>query len=473
VASKLVSSGLRPSDRRPSRAHVALMVCVILLSACSVSTPRNGRLTVGAGSTARTQAGGNALADDGGSLQSDASTAGGSGDAAAVGADASAAGGDGAAGAGGAATDAGSASSVGVTDSTISLSIIGSFSGPYGAIYQQQYAAAALTWRDDVNARGGINGRKIELKQVDDQFSVEGAVAACKAVQSNGTFAAETLGTADNGIACLDSAGIPTVPVTMTAGDPLALGWHHVRSLGTADAYGEALAHFVATSSGLGRQGHKIGLIYTTDSPVPAGTADGFLATASKLGLDVHVEKIVVNQPTFTAEMQRMRDAGVDTVVMSCVFEAIGILRDSKAIAYNPMFTGWFFDADEVSAGGAAVFQGIKAPRFWASADSAAYQAFKAKVAQYGESPAPSTTYQIAYGGLLVIERGLELAGRNLTRGSFEAALDQIQGFDTGVVPPITFGAGRAVGSHAAFPLECCSPDNTWRGIGPSSDFTG
>jgi ABC-type branched-subunit amino acid transport system substrate-binding protein len=349
------------------------------------------------------------------------------------------------------------------------LSADGSFSGPYGAIYDQQYKASALTWRDDVNAHGGINGRKIVLQKVDDQFTVEGAVAACKAIRSNGSFAAYTQSLFDNGLACLNDAGVPSHQNTIFSPNPEGLGWAYVRSAGSGDGQATTLARYVAGSQGLNRAGHKIGLIYTSDGPNTALPAAAFQREASRLGLQVTAEKIATNQATFTAELERLRQAGADTVAMICVFESAGILRDAKALAYNPVWTGMYFNADEVSAGGAALFQGIKATRQWPGADSAAFQRYKQTVAHYNETVAPTTTNFLSYASLLVMQRALELAGRDLTREKFLAAYNQIQNFDSGL-PAVTFGPGRTVGTAAAFPLQCCAGDNTWKSIGPPAD---
>jgi hypothetical protein len=98
---------------------------------------------------------------------------------------------------------------------------------------------------------------------------------------------------------------------------------------------GSTLARFIASPQGLGRAGHKVGIMYITDNPQTAARGTAFVAEAQALGFDVHVEKITTNQTTFTAQLQRLRDAGVDTVAMICVFESVGILRDAKAIAFN------------------------------------------------------------------------------------------------------------------------------------------
>jgi branched-chain amino acid transport system substrate-binding protein len=360
--------------------------------------------------------------------------------------------------------------SVGVTDSTITLSADGAFSGAYAAIYEQQYRGSALTWRDEVNAKGGINGRKIEFKKVDDRFTVEGAVSACKEIESNGSFAAYAQSLFNSGIACLENARIPLYQTVLQAADPASLGWKYVRAIKDSNGEGATLARFIVSPNGLGRPGHKIGLLYTTDNPV-ASYVGPFLAEAKRLGMDVHVEKIVTNQSSFVAELQRLRQAGVDTVAMVCVFEAVGILRDAKAIGFNPTWTGHTFTADEVAAGGAELFQGIKAPRTWAGADSPAFQSYKQTVAKYGETTGVTTTNMLGYSALLIMQRALELAGRDLTRESFLAAYDRIQNFDAPGVPLVTYASGRIAGTQASFPLQCCNPDKTWKSIGPASDF--
>jgi branched-chain amino acid transport system substrate-binding protein len=460
-------SGSRHDKRRRWAAFV--FAAGLAMSACSVSTPRHGVTVAAGGGGSRT--GGVGIAAETAAETASGAAAGEAGGAA-VGADtASRNGASGDWGNGASGDDPGGGVSVGVTDSTITLSSVGSFSGPYAAIYEQGYRAATLTWRDEVNANGGINGRKIEIKKVDDHFSVEGAVAACKEIESNGSFAAFTRSLFDNGLACLDAAGIPSVQQGISSPNPDGLGWHSIRSMFSAHGQGGALARFVVSPQGLNRGGHKLGIIYADDTPAIRSAADAFIAEAQAHGAEVHAEKIATNQASFTAQLQRLRDAGVDTVAMACVFESVGILRDAKAIAFNPVWTGYLFNADEAAAAGAQLFQGIKAPRPWVGADSPAFQAYKQKVATYGETTAPTTTNIASYAALLVMQRALELAGRNLTREGFLAAYDQIQNFDSGGYPPVSYSPGHIVGTEATFPLVCCNPDNTWKSDGPSSDF--
>ena len=485
-----VAAAERETTRRSAlRLSLLVTVAVTSLAACSVSVPRHGWAGLGAGPNGAGGPGGDnqGVAGPGGSSSANGGPASTQAAAGGLGGSGTASGGSGTAGtlAGGGQPSAvpasgavagpggpsGSGTTVGVTDSTITISADGSFSGPYAAIYEQLYKAGPLTWRDQVNANGGINGRKIVIQKVDDQFTVEGSVAACKAIESNGSFAAFTQTLYDNGLACLNQAGVPSLEDQISTPNPDGLGWRYIRSIFSADGMGGTLARYVTSPQGLNRAGHKIGIIYVDDQPDELSAANAFMAAARQLGLQVYGEKIVTNQPSFTAQVERLRNEGVDTVVMDCVFESVGIMRDAKALAYNPVWTGYLFNADEVAAAGAAVFQGIKAPRTVVGADSAAFQQYKQTVAKYGETTAVTTTNFGSYASLLVMQRALELAGRDLTREKFLAAFNQIQNFDSGGWSSVSYSPGQIVGTEQMFPLECCNSDATWKSIGPHSDF--
>src|SRR5439155_6331937 len=79
------------------------------------------------------------------------------------------------------------ASAPGVTKDTITVSVIAGFSGALAAMVTRAYDGL-MTWQDDVNAAGGINGRKIVMKKVDHKETADGGVAACKEALSNGSY---------------------------------------------------------------------------------------------------------------------------------------------------------------------------------------------------------------------------------------------------------------------------------------------
>lgn len=123
----------------------------------------------------------------------------------------------------------------GITASTIKLGGSYPFSGPasaYGTI-----GVAAKAYFDMVNAKGGINGRKIEFTTLDDGYEPARALQnARRLVEQDKVFALfNTLGTADN-LAIWDYANqqkVPQVFVATGASDwgkdiakhPFTIGW--------------------------------------------------------------------------------------------------------------------------------------------------------------------------------------------------------------------------------------------------------
>jgi ABC-type branched-subunit amino acid transport system substrate-binding protein len=357
----------------------------------------------------------------------------------------------------------------GVTDTTITISSVGSFSGPYAKIYEAVFNASTATWAAEVNANGGINGRTIVIKKVDDKFSVEGAVAACKEMQTNGSFAAFTQSLFPEGLDCLDKAGIPAQNTTISA-DPSQYQWTHVHGITSNSDEGHSLAQYVGGSNGIAK-GSTVGLVYVADAPPMAATAAAFKDEAAKLGLSVEEEKVATGQASFTAEVQRLKDAGVQTVVMTATTEALGVLRDAAAISFAPKWVGQYFVADEYSlATGPALFQGVDGRRAWATTDTPAWTQYLAIVNKNGKTDAPPTTTGMSsYETLVVMQKALELAGKDLTRESFLAAYKKLANLDLGGIPPVTYTDGQVVGAATDFTIQCCQADKTWKGTGPAS----
>lgn len=64
----------------------------------------------------------------------------------------------------------------GITDTTITLGMSAPFSGPNGA-YGKEMKEGALAYFAQLNANGGINGKKVELVTLDDGYETERTVA--------------------------------------------------------------------------------------------------------------------------------------------------------------------------------------------------------------------------------------------------------------------------------------------------------
>lgn len=458
----------------------------LALAACSVSTPRDGSVATrrsavsgaGAGDTAEAGAPGGAQTGDtapgggGGAVglsgSAAATGAAGSGTAAAGSRSASSSGGaqSPAAGSGAAVAPkqpAADGSTVGVTPTSITVSLLAGFSGPYGSLFKTWADNAFGTWADEINANGGVNGRKIIIHQVDNRDTAEGGIAACKEVQGNGSFLAVSmagLGGADMSSSdCLDQAKIPVIAFNLAG---YRSNWRYVVSVNDDSKQAVPIASFIKNVINDG--GGKTGMIVVND-PIQLASRDAIGHELERLGI-ARVKDEIVNsgQGSFVAELSRLRSAGATTVIMDTGSESIGIVRDANAIGYHPNFTGLYWTLDEFSQAAGQLWSGIKAIRVFATSESKAYAEYQQKAAKYGHSVV-STTVMAYYGGAVMISDIMAKVGPALGRDGFIKAAGQLGTYSNGI-QSVVFPPGKLLADVAVFPVVCCNPDNTWKGLG-------
>jgi hypothetical protein len=152
--------------------------------------------------------------------------------------------------------------------------------------------------------------------------------------------------------------------------------------------------------------------------------------------------------------------------------EAIGIVRDAKAMGYAPHFTGLFWTADEFSQAAGELWDGIKAVRVFPTSESAVYAEYKKTAKKYGYDSVSGTTVMAYYGAGLLISDVLTKVGPALGRDGFVDAARHLGEYDNGILA-LSFPPGGLVADVKDFPVVCCNDDNTWKGIGePKVSFT-
>ena len=450
-----------------------MLVLVLVTAACSVTTPRRETGVVGSRGGVEAAAatedgtalvGGDLAAADGAPSSSGAGGGGAaSRGAATAGAGGGAVGGSGAKGAVAPASATGPVT--GVTKDTIAVSVVAGFSGPLTAMVTRAYDGVA-TWQDDVNAAGGIHGRKVVLKKVDHRETADGGVAACKEALSNGTLFAivpEGVEATLTAVSCLDAAGMPTFYYSATTDPKWKVAFADIV---TSAQGGRSMASYVR--NGLGGAGKKVGVMYVNQASYKA-FADGLVPEAKRIGLDVAgSESVEPNQASFTAPLLRLKNAGVQILVISATTDAVGILRDAKSMGWNPTFTGWGFQFDFVTAAGRNLFDGVAALRGYATVDSPAYEKYAARMQARGRGRNRTDDLEgfSAYGHALLTGEVIKRAGPNPTRQSVISGAEGIKGYDNGILGPITWSASDHVGSLATFPTVCCNSDYTWKRTG-------
>jgi branched-chain amino acid transport system substrate-binding protein len=212
---------------------------------------------------------------------------------------------------------------------------------------------------EEINAAGGINGRKLRLVVEDHGYDPKKAVlAAQKLVQQDKIFAA------------LGSIGTPTAVAAM----PIYLDAKvaHLFPLSAAREMFEPLAplkfSFAATYYDQIRAGikrlvkekglKKICTLYQDDdfgTEVMKGAEQGL----KDLGM-TYAERTTYKRGAteFSSQVAKMKEAGCDGVVMgSIIRETIGTIATAKKLDWNPVFVGTTASYSDIihKLGGAAV----------------------------------------------------------------------------------------------------------------------
>jgi len=321
------------------------------------------------------------------------------------------------------------AQQLGVTKDTIVLGSIQDLSGPLAGFSKP--ARNGMQMRvDEINAQGGVNGRKIKLVVEDSGYDPKkGILAAQKLVGQDKIFAmAGTIGT---GVAMatmpiLFEKNIPHVfPLTGAREmfDPL----HKLKFSFAAPYYNQIRSGVKWIAKDRGAKSFCI--IYQDDEfglEVMRGAEDGLKDINMAF-----VEKTTFKRGAtdFSAQVAKMKASNCDTVVMGTIIrETLGTIGTARKLGWNPNFIGTSASYTDLihKLGGPAMngfysMHQVSVPypddasknvRDWA----AAYKA------QFKEDPGLFSAYGYVIADLFY--QTVKRAGPNLTTDSFVKALE-------------------------------------------------
>ncbi|MGS5085221.1 ABC transporter substrate-binding protein [Hydrogenophaga sp. A37] len=341
------------------------------------------------------------------------------------------------------------AQSAGGSDARIVLGQSAPFTGPSTQLGLQFHMGAQLHF-EQVNAKGGVNGRRIELQRLDDGYEPERCVANTKQFIADGVFALfGYVGTATS-LAALPLATEAKTPffAPFTGAQALREPFNryaiHVRA-----SYFDETAAIVRqiTSTGI----KKVAVFYQNDAYGKAGL-EGVQHALKALNLETASLGSVERNTTDVA--QALKD------ILAAKPEAIVQVGSYKACAtfirlarqqgfggnfYNVSFVGTQALMDELGAmaKGVAVSQVMPFPYSPATQLSGEYLAeLKDK-----RGLAPNYSGIEGYVAAKVFVEALKRAGRGVTRESFIDAIHGMQAVNLGGFP-VDFGPQKHTGSR-------------------------
>ncbi|MBK6980855.1 MAG: ABC transporter substrate-binding protein [Betaproteobacteria bacterium] len=329
---------------------------------------------------------------------------------------------------------AGTALAQGVSDNQVVLGQSVALTGPAQELGKDMQLGASLYF-NQVNAKGGVNGRRIVLKTLDDGYeSVRAAENTKKLINEEKVFALfGYVGTPTSAasLPIFTEAKVPFVgPFTGAEllRSPVNRYIFNVR----ASYYDETEAivqHLTAMSV------DKIAVFYQNDAYGQAGLS-GVERALKKRNLQISAKGTVERNTVDVAKsVQEIRKADPQAVVMISAYKSCAaFIREMKRAGSNPTFWNVSFVgskalAKELEREGRGVQISQVVPFPWDSSVPVVKE-YRALLAAAKGEPGFGTLE--GYIAAKVMVEGLRRAGRNLTRESFIRAMETLDPYDVG-----------------------------------------
>ncbi len=322
----------------------------------------------------------------------------------------------------------------GVTDTEIKIGGNHDMSGIFAAFSAPAVQAANIVF-DEVNANGGVHGRKITYIVEDHGYQMPKAIAGLnKLLNSDQVFAMLlSLGTPMNIAAfpLMESKGVPNVS-PLSAARQMNEPFSPLRYAGTASYYEQILkgAPWLAKEKGASK---LCSMYLPTDfgEEIHQGTID---AAAAGEGLEYVTE--TTHKPDdadFVGALQKLNEAGCQVVTMALgVRQAITVSGTAKKLGYNEMYfmnasAGFHTVMAKVPGG---VTEGMYASAGWADllerTSNEEVAKFMAAFKEATGEELPGTGAVLGYSAAQTMVKALEAAGKDLTPASFQAGIESL-----------------------------------------------
>ena len=351
----------------------------------------------------------------------------------------------------------GASTTQGITPTSVTVGSISTQSGPIssnfsGLIYGEK------AYFNYINAAGGVNGRKINLKYVEDDAGDPSTFnqLATTLINQDKVFAITGVSTAFFSPSVFAESGIPTYGYNVTG------NWNGPLNLfaagGSVLCYkcGQPAWSYLYKTT----KATKIGIVSYNVAASSAGcTLTG--SNFKKAGFDVAYEDNAVAYPgsTVATDVQRMKQAGVN-FILSCM-DVTGNISMARAVKQYGLQTKqlWLNGNDQSTLNQYSnLMQGIyfNIPNVPFDAPQSTYPGLKLYLTQMKKYE-PAYTYsglaQDGWQSAALFAQGLQAAGKNPTWGSVIADTNKITSFTSnGLIAPVNWSE-----AHTSYSFPNCS----------------
>lgn len=341
------------------------------------------------------------------------------------------------------------AQNAGVADDRIVLGQSAPFSGPSAQLGLQFHLGAQLHF-EAVNAKGGVNGRRIELQRLDDGYEPERCTANTRQFIGQNVFALfGYVGTATS-LAALPLATEAKVPffAPFTGAQALREPFNryaiHVRA-----SYFDETAAIVRQVTAVGIR--KLAVFHQNDAYGKTGLEGVQRALQAQNLTPVAVGTVERNSTEVAAALKDILAARPEAIVQIGAYKAcatfIRLARQQGYVGnfYNVSFVGTQALSDELGAMAKGVVVSQVMPFPYAPVMPLSGDYLTALKDQRGVSP--NYSGMEGFVAARVFTEALARAGRGLTRETFLNAVEGLQNLNLGGFP-VDFGPRKHAGSR-------------------------
>jgi ABC-type branched-subunit amino acid transport system substrate-binding protein len=368
------------------------------------------------------------------------------------------------------------AQEVGVTATEILLGEVQPMSGPASLIGKAGAAGSKLAIAE-INAKGGIHGRKLRAIYEDDGYVPARAVSAVKKlIDSDKVFALTGTSGSSHMVAMLPTIEEAKIPaIVHMAPNPAVVNPRRPTVFMIGPDYD--LAGYVPINhmiEKMGQKNGKFGILYQDDDFGKALLA-GYQKAVKQHGV-ASVAEIPFKRGAkdFSAEVLTLKDKGVTAVYLGTLTtESAAVMSELRRLGMTPQI-GTLWAGQLPAAVKLAAPSGFEylIPDYYASNYDAAGKKLMDMAKQYlsADDHANFNRYTVSgYVGTMVLAEGIRRCGTNLTRTCVVDQLNKLKNFDTGgLTGPVSLDNPKA---QAVLPIKLFQTDPKNASVKSVTDF--
>ena len=341
---------------------------------------------------------------------------------------------------------AGSCSAAGVSSGSISLGAIASLSGSY-ANSLGPFADGVKARIDAQNAKGGVNGRTLNLDVADDASDVSGNLAAARSLVEGKKVVGIISGSSftSGGGDYLKQAGLPVTGYGVTK--EYETNPNFIPYTSTLDGANSTTVTTSLWGQYLKSKGATT--VYSVGSGTPQGAAGATALTASSKAVGLKNGVLTTNLPqgttNFTAEAQKAKQAGVDALALplnpTSSLAVLSAMRQGGVAVKTSLLLAGYDPSVLKSAGN--LLDGASFVIFFSPFEekTAAEQAYEQALSKYTKGAVGQFT-MVGYLAADLMITGIEKAGSCPSRDNILKAIDSLRGYSAGgLIAPTDFTA--------------------------------